>query len=235
MSHPSNSSADSKERQLAEADKAYEGLIDTGFIKHPTYITLPTAPSPHAPKASSRSPSPPASGSESEQTIPGSDSSEKTISAPGSPERTMPATGTSPRAFLHVEQPELLNTADITHSSIAARIETLLLDKLSKWTVPQIAALSSHLAVKVIILGKKGSLGPQGLGSLKDIFMVVGHEGAQHYMALAVTAPGDLEIVLKGLNSDKKALKLSEAPEEMELLTQGFNESARVEWQKMNH
>jgi hypothetical protein len=147
----------------------------------------------------------------------------------------MTVTEPAPRALLHVEQPELLTTTDITHCSIAARIETLLLDKLSKWTVPQIAALSVHLAVKVITLGQRGSLGPLGLGSVKDIFMVVGHEGTQHYMALAVTAPTRLEILLKGLNSDKEAPKLSEAPKEMELLTQGFNESARREWQKANY
>lgn len=232
MSQPSNSSADSKER--AEADQAYQGLVNTGFIKHPTNINLPTALPPQATTASAPPPSPPGPDLDSERTIFASDSSDRTISASGTPERTMSASGPSPGAFLHVQQPELLNTNDITYATIVARIETLLLDQLSKWNDPQIATLSGHLATKIIKLSQRGSLGPLGLTSVQDIFMVVGHEGPQHYMALAVTAPTSLEIVLKGRNSNKTGLKLSEAPEEMELLTQGFRQSAMVEWQKVN-
>jgi hypothetical protein len=119
----------------------------------------------------------------------------------------------------------------ITYEMIATRVHLLLQDKLTACHMSVIATLSSTITNHLVSLGTAGKLGSCGLSSVKDIFMVVGHEGAMDYMALAVIAPVELRLLLKGPNTDLEGKDALKDPQAMEWLRQGFHNVALSEWE----
>jgi hypothetical protein len=133
-----------------------------------------------------------------------------------------------------VLQQPIYTPDSITYDMVVARIQSLLEFKLTSCATSGIVMLSSSITNHLISLGTTGELGPAGLESVKDIFMVVGHEGAMSYMALACTAPMKLRILLKGYNTDLKGVNALTDPEAMESLRQGFHNVAVCEWERIN-
>jgi hypothetical protein len=133
-----------------------------------------------------------------------------------------------------VLQQSIYTPDSITYEMVVARIQSLMESKLTSCATSGIVVLSSSITNHLISLGTTGELGPAGLESVKDIFMVVGHEGAMSYMALACTAPMKLRILLKGYNTDLKGVNALTDPEAMESLRQGFHNVAVCEWERIN-
>lgn len=117
---------------------------------------------------------------------------------------------------------------------ILTRIQYLLQFKLLNWGIPQIVMLSSSIAKRVISLDRDGHLGPDGLSSMENIFMVVGHEGNMRYMALVVTAPIELKLLLTGWKTDLKGRNPMKDAEAMEWVRQGFNNGAWAVLNRLN-
>lgn len=120
----------------------------------------------------------------------------------------------------------------ITFEHISARLRFLLGLNLPDWNSPHIFLLSAVLTDQITTAGKKGELGPDGIGSVEDIFMAVGHEGQWHYMALAVVAPMAVKVLMRGpayFLDGRNPLKDASS---MELLRSGFNDAAWQEWKR---
>jgi hypothetical protein len=216
MFQPPGSLVDPDEGQIAEeAIAVYCQLIAAGHIKPLTNITLP--PAPYMNMFSLPSPPLGRASHALEQTETEHTTSENSL-----------------HTSAHIQQPEPLATDGITRATMVVRIQALLQDKLTMWEPVHIATLSTHLANEVMSLTRKGQLGPRGISSVNDIFMAVGHEGPQHYMALAVYAPTALKILLRGQSNPKDGTDPLADAAEMENLRQGFHDNAMVEWQSVD-
>jgi hypothetical protein len=209
MSPRYSSPEQSLERRLMEAIMAeYHQLIVAGHCNPSTHMTLPPVPYANA-RTTSSAPS--------------------LTFGPASYASEWPTTQPS----ASVQQSETVTTDSIPHDMIVARIQALLEDKLPTWDTPYIVTLSSRLANDVIKLGGRGHLGSYGVSSVEDIFMVIGHEGPRHYMALAVHAPNSMRILLQGQSNYMDGADPLKDSEKMEWLRQGFNSNALKEWQKI--
>jgi hypothetical protein len=94
-----------------------------------------------------------------------------------------------------------------------------------------LATLSSTITNRLVTLGTAGKLGACGLETVNDIFMVIGYEGDMSYMALAVIAPEELRLLLKGPNTDVGGKDALNDPQALEWLRQGFHDVALSEWE----
>ena len=92
--------------------------------------------------------------------------------------------------------------------------------------------LSMSLISKIIHLGQTGSLGPHGIQTLDEIFMVIGHEGSKKYMALAVMSPVKLCVLLRGTSEDLEGKEPLVDQKSMEWLRQGFFNVAADEFNR---
>lgn len=88
------------------------------------------------------------------------------------------------------------------------------------------------LISKIIHLGQNGSLGPHGIQTLEEIFMVIGHDGSKKYMALAVMAPLKLCVLLRGTSEDLEGKEPLDDQKSMEWLRQGFHNVAVDEFNR---
>jgi hypothetical protein len=141
--------------------------------------------------------------------------------------------------------------APITQRLISTRIQNLLQSKLSHWQDAAIMMLScklvctlrlfastntcpAYLSHVIISRDRAGLLGPDGISSVNEIFMVIGHEGTTKYMALAVTTPIDLHILFRGEAREAENRDPLEDGEYMEELRLAFYEVAVAQWQSVN-
>ncbi|KAF1921547.1 hypothetical protein BDU57DRAFT_489410 [Ampelomyces quisqualis] len=122
----------------------------------------------------------------------------------------------------------------IMRDNIVTRIQTLLQTKLPQWGIPHIVKLSSNLADRIISLVQGGHIGSEGIFSVDDIFIVVGHEGVGRYMALAVVAPVALNILLKGQTWNMKGIDPMKDPVAIEWVRMGFHNLASDQWTRLN-
>lgn len=132
-----------------------------------------------------------------------------------------------PRPDVFVPTPD-----SITFEHIAVRLQFLLEPNLTNWHPQQVVLLSTTLTNQIITLGKNRDLGPDGIGSLNDIFIAVGHEGEWHYMALAVVAPIAVKVLLRGPSYFLDGRNPLVDETSMEILRGGFRTVAGQEWRK---
>ncbi|KAL5115566.1 hypothetical protein ACEQ8H_006542 [Pleosporales sp. CAS-2024a] len=132
----------------------------------------------------------------------------------------------------------------MTSSMLTTRIHTLLSPHLHEFTDPNLSTLSTALSDRVIHLGRNGHLGPHGLQNLKDILMVVGHEGGNNkYMALAVVGLGKVWTLMRGAGEDMNEKRLTmylegktggkDGDGGLEWLREGFFNAAVDEWKRV--
>ncbi|KAF2026858.1 hypothetical protein EK21DRAFT_73197 [Setomelanomma holmii] len=122
----------------------------------------------------------------------------------------------------------------VNQQHVLARIQSLLHDTLHSWPHQEILILSKYLLSHVVPLSIKGQLGPHGLVCVQDIFMTIGHEGARSYMALAINAPGEVKVLLKGVAEDIGVERWKDNEAGVECLRQGFDNVAVDEWRKVS-
>jgi hypothetical protein len=134
-------------------------------------------------------------------------------------------------AYVPVYQQPIYTPGSITYEMIATRIQCLLQDKLTACHMSVLATLSSTITNRLVTLGTAGKLGACGLETVNDIFMVIGYEGDMSYMALAVIAPEELRLLLKGPNTDVGGKDALNDPQALEWLRQGFHDVALSEWE----
>jgi hypothetical protein len=91
-----------------------------------------------------------------------------------------------------------------------------------------------HLSHTIIARGQAGLLGPHGLSTLEDMYMVIGFEGSKRYMALAVNASSRLDILIKGAAVEAEARDPLVDDRFMEELRVGFYHVATSEWQRLD-
>ncbi|OAL05538.1 hypothetical protein IQ06DRAFT_212341 [Phaeosphaeriaceae sp. SRC1lsM3a] len=127
----------------------------------------------------------------------------------------------------------IIPTSDsITRESIAIRLQSLLSTNLPGWISRHIVHISTSLTERIVSLGKNGDLAPHGIGSVDDIFMVVGHDRGYHYLALAVTAPIALKVLMKGPSYSLDGMDPLRDQQSMEILRRGFGDVAFKEWSR---
>jgi hypothetical protein len=133
---------------------------------------------------------------------------------------------------------------------ISARVEEMLHPRLPTWAPHNIVLLGGkspnlrlitftnlpivHLSHTIIARGRAGILGPHGLSSLEDIYMVIGYEGTKRYMALVVNAPSRLDILVRGTAIEAENRDPLVNAGFMEELRVGFYEVATSEWQRLD-
>jgi hypothetical protein len=128
----------------------------------------------------------------------------------------------------------------ITPSHVSTRIQSLLETTLIGWQPHPIVMLSTQLVNHVVSLSTNGYLGPKGLLSVKDIFMTIGHQGPKRYMALAVIAPSEVMVLLRGNAEDVgigdlvyDVVEGRMGTARLEWLRQAFHNAAVDEWSRV--
>ncbi|KAF1828232.1 hypothetical protein BDW02DRAFT_617360 [Decorospora gaudefroyi] len=143
--------------------------------------------------------------------------------------RSFPPAGHMPS--LAPQQPSPPPTPDsITYRRIFDRVHGLLRGNLPEWWERNPEALhhlTARLAHVIIRHGQAGRFGPDGLGSLSEIFICIGHEDIKHYMCLAINAHwGNVVVILKGELCEKDGKDPMHDDALMELAKTGFDKEA---------
>ncbi|KNG52435.1 hypothetical protein TW65_00247 [Stemphylium lycopersici] len=89
----------------------------------------------------------------------------------------------------------------ITREMVFDRVYLLLLEHLTKRCTKNpnpLIYISNGITDSIIVSGRKGAFGPDGLATLTDIFVCIGHRGSQYYMCLATRGVGIVHEFLTG-------------------------------------
>ncbi|KAF2825742.1 hypothetical protein CC86DRAFT_293691 [Ophiobolus disseminans] len=130
-------------------------------------------------------------------------------------------------------QPQAIPPNSITLDGLCDRITFLLRRILpTVWTANNLTMLATSLANSIIFLGRSGQLGPDGLSSYSDIFMVIGYEGKGpcRYLGLAVMAPVQLRILMRTGSYDVRGRDPMRDRDCLQHMKDGFHNVAMDQW-----
>jgi len=135
-----------------------------------------------------------------------------------------------------IHQPAPISPDSITEDGICARIQGLLSYHLRNWNPTNILVLASSFTQSLITLGRNGHLGPNGLGSYLDIFMVLGYEGnvPLRFFGLGVMAPMQVRMLLRTASYDLKGMNPLRDVKTLEFMMEGFHNVAVKKLNRVN-